>query len=163
MPTTIQGNSILVTGGVAPPNPAAGDAILYAKADEKFYTKDSGGTERAVEGQVQPTCFVDGTPVLPVFLAFNAGWASVVRTPAGDPAGDYTVTLAAPVTGTVVAPPGITSGRVPLLVAINGSGVFVGRAEAVGFGFPYSDIRVKLRDKLDAPVDGFFTLALHAV
>jgi len=146
---------------LSPAAPPVGQVTLYVKADNNLYSKDAGGTERVMAAQGQPLCIVDGTT--PAFLAVNAGWTSVIRTPAGDPAGDYTVTLAAPVTGTIVAPPGISTGRIPYLLHFAGAASpITGSAEIVGGTFPFTQIRVRLKDNTFTGVDGYFTLTLMA-
>ena len=81
--------------GTAPGTPASNIVSFYAKTDKKVYLKDDTGTETLLIGQSTPTAAFDGTSPA---IILGSGFASIVRTPAGDPAGDYTITLSAAMT-----------------------------------------------------------------
>lgn len=147
-------------GGPPGSPPPVGTVVVYPKSDELLYFQGSDGVEHPLAGQVQPFAQIDGTAGN-AFTFQNAGFASVIRTPAGDPAGDYTMTLTAPVTGTIVAPPGASSGRFPVVLAVTGaSNPVTGSAEIVGAAFPYTQIRVRTRDKTFTAVDCFALVSL---
>src|SRR5690348_9122864 len=100
-------NIIEMPAGAAPSAPAMGNARLYVKNDEKWYSKDSGGTEVPLLGQSQPTALIEGSTGN--ILLGNAGIPGCVR----NGVGDWTVTLAAP-TSTLLPFISITDINVPV-------------------------------------------------
>lgn len=114
----------------------------------------SGGSS----GGVQPFGFFDGTG--PSIFFQNAGIVSIIRTPAGDPAGDYRVTLTTPVPITIAAPPAASTGKYPYVPNLSGASNPVNAtAEIVGVS-PYTQVRVRISDAAAAKVDAFFSLSL---
>lgn len=56
-----------------PPNPAAGESLLYPKSDNSWWTKDANGIEQTVGG------LVGYVPVTTHAGALNAGWSGTIK------------------------------------------------------------------------------------
>lgn len=155
----IKDNFIEAPLAAAPASPAAGLSRIYPKLDGNWYWKDAAGVEHALIAQVQPFGFIDGTQVAPVFIVQTAGLSTVVRTPAGQPAGDYTITLSSAVAGALVAPPAASSGKWPSVTNVTGaSNPLYIDVSVVGGTIPYTQVRVKIKNAALAYVDCFFGL-----
>lgn len=135
--------------GLSPATPAAGKLSVFAKGDKKLYTKDDAGVETLLVGQPTPLAAVDGTTLAPTVILQNAGIAGIIRTPAGDPAGDYTVTLAV-----------ATSVLLPNCRLMGGSARTI-RAEFASL--PYSVIRVRTTDLADVATDANFIVGFDSL
>jgi len=153
----VDASLVTFVGGVAPP--VNGKPSLYVNGSNEPIYRDPANVERNLVGTIQPLAQFDGTG--PAIVFQNAGIASIIRKPAGNPAGDYRVTFSSPITGNLVAPPGISSGRLPIIVTFAGAAnPAIAEAKIVGGGFPFTQVDVELKDVALAHVDGYFTLTL---
>lgn len=111
--------------------------------------------------QVQPFGAFEGSGPSVTFA--NAGIdasAPIIRTPSGDANGDYTITLAAAVTGTIATFPSPSNGKYP--IAFVNDTTLRCSASIVGSSFPYTQVRVRIKDDAGVATDSYFSMMLIA-